>query len=166
MAIASVSCEGWAIALIALAFVLSRERSGRRTIAEVLPLFAGLLLAGLAVQVLKRIVDVPRPLTVYGTAVHVLLHPLRQHAFPSGHSASIAALAAFAVRRYGRVAWPLVLLAILGGISRVYVGAHWTLDVAAGWAVGIAAAPVAAWAWERGRTHLARPAALPTPEPE
>ena len=159
MEASSVACEGWAIALVGLAFVLSRERSLRVALRVALALGAALILAGIAVQVLKRVVDVPRPLAVFGpAAVHVLLQPLRRQAFPSGHSASAGALAAFALLRYRRAAWPLLLLAAAGGISRVYVGAHWVLDVIAGWAVGAAAAVIAARGWERlraGETAIA-----------
>jgi membrane-associated phospholipid phosphatase len=70
--------------------------------------------------------------------VHLVLEPLGQFAFPSGHAAAVAALAAAITLRYGaQVSWVWVL-ALLGGLSRVYVGAHWATDVAAGWALGAA----------------------------
>ena len=82
---------------------------------------------------------------MYGPAlVHVQLEPLFGGGFPSGHSASAAALAFFALARYGARAWPLLMLAFLGGVSRVYVGAHGVLDVLGGWTVGALCGTVAA----------------------
>lgn len=139
----TVACEGWAMSLIALAFVYTRTRRLRGLIRATIPAFAALLLAGALANGLKELVHTPRPLAVLDPArVHVLLEPLRLHAFPSGHSASAAALAAWALHRWGWPAWPLLVLAILGGISRVAVGAHWTFDVLGGWAVGALAALV------------------------
>lgn len=157
MALASMGCEGWAIALIAAVFVISQERDPGRAGRAVVPLVAGLLLAGLAAQLLKRAVDVPRPLAVLGAAhVHLLLEPLRARSFPSGHAASAAALAVFATLHYRARAWPLWILAVVGGLSRVYVGAHWTLDVAAGWAVGAVAVVAVEAALARLRLRDAR----------
>lgn len=137
----TVSCEGWAMTLIALLFVYTRTRRLRGLVRATIPAFAALLLSGVVANVLKEIVHTPRPLGVLDPGqVHVLLEPLRLHAFPSGHSASAAALAAWALHRWGRPAWPLLVLAILGGLSRVAVGAHWTFDVLGGWAIGAASA--------------------------
>jgi len=154
----TIACEGWALALWVIAFVFARERSAREALRALLPAALALLLAGLAGRALKELWNVPRPLSVLGPdAVHVLLEPLRNRSFPSGHSASAAAVALFALRRYGSRAWPLVLLALGGGISRLYVGAHWTLDVLSGWAVGAIAGLAAEPA---GRAVLAASRAL------
>ena len=93
-----------------------------------------------------------------------ILHAVRaiNASFPSGHatlSATVfltlgALIAHFAERRRVRVyaLAAAVILSLLVGCSRVYLGVHWPTDVLAGWCVGAAWALVwwgAAIAWER-----------------
>ncbi len=93
-----------------------------------------------------------------------ILHAVRaiNASFPSGHAALSATvfltlgalIAHFAERRRGRVyaLAAAVILSLVVGCSRVYLGVHWPTDVLAGWCVGAAWALLwwgAAIAWER-----------------
>lgn len=116
--------------------------TGKRhaAIATVISVVSGVLLS----QAMKMAYARPRPgLVPHGVEVY-------SASFPSGHSMMAAivylTLAAMLVRTQAdrRVkAYCLavaVLLTLLVGMSRVYLGVHWPTDVLAGWALG------AAWA--------------------
>lgn len=76
--------------------------------------------------------------------------------FPSSHAANAFALAAAMSRRWPRSGWALWPLAILVAISRVYLNRHFTSDVLAGAAVGVAMTVIVfAWAGRRERLRAA-----------
>ena len=120
---------GAVFAVAALAALLRRFRLA-------LELLAAGLLAYYSAKGLKDLVDRARPaalindVVVRGPASHGL-------GYPSGHAAVSFALAATAVpflaRRWRRVIWVLPLTV---GFARVFVGAHLSLDVAGGFALG------------------------------
>jgi membrane-associated phospholipid phosphatase len=89
--------------------------------------------AALWTQVTKQLIDVPRPLTVFGDGAFHLAGPAFRHvSFPSGHAAAAAALAGIWILGVeGHALWRAALLGVawLVGLSRIMVGVHWPLDV-------------------------------------
>ena len=124
--------------LLAL-FVLGRPRVWAAVLASV-P--AGALMS---VSV-KHWAAVPRPAAVLEQTWFNLIGPALQHnSFPSGHTisafaAAAAVLATCVARPQRRRDWALIacglLTATLIALSRLAVGAHWPLDLAAGAAIG------------------------------
>jgi undecaprenyl-diphosphatase len=115
--------------------------------------------------------DRPRPELV----PHIMAAPTPS--FPSGHSASAAAvyltlgalLARFQTRRRLRLFFVglAVAITVLVGFSRVYLGVHWPSDVVAGWTLGGGWA-VACWlaaSWLRRRHVLPETADQAEPGP-
>jgi len=65
-----------------------------------------------------------------------LLQGCGANSFPSNHSANTAAFAVYTFLFYRKAGWYLWLIPLLVGISRIYVGVHFPLDVFGGWIFG------------------------------
>jgi membrane-associated phospholipid phosphatase len=86
---------------------------------------------------LKRALDMPRPFAVLGDAVHVIGPHLTAGSFPSGHTTTAFVLASVLAAGLPRAtAFGVLILALLVGLARIAVGAHWPLDIAGGMACG------------------------------
>jgi len=92
---------------------------------------------GIVTEILKRIINRPRPYEVL--QVHKLIIDFeRGVSFPSGHATVYFALAfSFWGTKYF---WPFFVLALLGSAARVFVGVHYPLDILAGAIIGLATA--------------------------
>ena len=112
------------------------------------------LLSGAVTQVLKRIVDAPRPLTWFATNYPDVQLPLvdgvemsRYFSFPSGHTttffAFFFALSIIVSQSNLRSHWCSVTqiiffsLAALGGYSRIYLSQHFAADILGGMGIGL-----------------------------
>lgn len=121
--------DGLTATLVALLIWLYRPKRG-------FVMVASLILVGIFVPLLKAYFDMPRPTMVIDN-VRILGRTLRHHSFPSGHSATAVAygcaLATF-LKSWKMIT--LYILATIAAISRIYVGVHFPVDVAAGIAAG------------------------------
>ena len=119
---------------------------------------SGLLAVGAAASltaVLKELVDRVRP-ALADPGIEALVATPGSASFPSGHAATAFAAAVAVGAFHPRVRWPLLGLAALVGLSRIYLGVHYVLDVLAGAALGIALGLAVVWATRRLQAWLAR----------
>ena len=105
-------------------------------------------LAALAVTVLKEAFDRARPPLADPSLSAVGPVPASA-SFPSGHSATAFAAAVAVGLLYPRLRWPLLALAALVAVSRVYLGVHYVTDVAVGTVLGALVGLATAWVVRR-----------------
>lgn len=128
------------IAVLAVFGFLALAKAWRPAIFILAASVGGLIVS----SVLKEVIDRPRPdLVPHGNLIYTA-------SFPSGHSMmsavvylTLATLVTRLIERNRLKGYALgvaMVLTLLVGVSRVYLGVHWPSDVLAGWAAG------AAWA--------------------
>lgn len=83
----------------------------------------------------KRLFSRPRPFVSLHDVTMLVLPP-DEFSFPSGHTAAAFAVATVAGFCIPGLLVPLILVAMLIGLSRVYLGVHYPSDVAAGAVLG------------------------------
>ncbi|ALC06939.1 hypothetical protein CDES_12975 [Corynebacterium deserti GIMN1.010] len=99
------------------------------------PVIAGVGLANLTSHIWKKVIERPRP----DAALHLVEET--NFSMPSGHAVGATAFAVVIGLAIGMGAhkwWSLAvwILALLVGLSRLYVGVHWPSDVVIGWLLG------------------------------
>jgi len=153
------------LALIGLALAAAALSSPRRIPGVFARVLGSALLAWGLLEAIYAVYDRPRPEeTLGGVSVngHTWAH---LNSFPSGHMAITAALAVATVLLFPRLRTVLAVYVAAVAFTRVLFGAHFSLDVVAGTALGIAGALLVAVAVERlqGRSREAS-AVDPLPE--
>ena len=115
---------------------------------------SAMIVSALSTQILKHLINAPRPLTWFGMHMPDIELPLTEgvrmncwFSFPSGHTTSFFALALVAsilitshprISRLPSLLFQMLLfgLAAIGAYSRIYLSQHFALDVFAGMLVG------------------------------
>jgi undecaprenyl-diphosphatase len=103
---------------------------------EGLVLIFSLLITWIVVILIKVLVSAPRPFEVIDSVRTLGLYG-GGDSFPSGHTAIAAAIAGAIKPYHPRAGLLLILFALLVGISRVYLGVHFPIDVIVGFLIGL-----------------------------
>lgn len=104
--------------------------------------FGAVAAAGLLVTVSKEFFDRARPPVSGIEAVGIIP---ASASFPSGHSATAFAAAVAVGAFYPGLRRPLLALAAVVALSRVYLGVHYATDVVAGSALGVVLGLASVW---------------------
>jgi membrane-associated phospholipid phosphatase len=134
--------EYFYILMLALVFWCIDKRYGYK-------LSFAFLLSGVVNGVAKSIVNAPRPIGTDGIR-SLRVETATGTSFPSGHTQSITSFMVSVMKKLNR-AWAYIvgcILILLVGISRMYLGVHWPLDVLGGIVFGTAAVLLADAAFE------------------
>lgn len=136
---------------IAVLLVLLGKRCYRTAGYWVLTIFGGLF----GVQLLKLLVHLPRPVTIY--------HGASAYGFPSGHttmSIIIYGFLAILIARSlaSKLQWGLFVtvfvLSFFIALSRLYLGAHWLSDVLGGFLIGTSWTALLGIAYIKGQAEM------------
>lgn len=150
------------VAVLLLVWRRLQDRPGAVPVEVQLCTFAiGLALAIAAAAVAKSLLALPRPFVLLGDAFYrASSFPDSRFTMPSGHSVYVGVLAAALWPVLGRVGRLGVLLfAAAVGWSRIVLGAHFPVDVLAGFALGLACVAAAAPMAPRLARNLSFPGA-------
>lgn len=103
-------------------------------------LFTSVLFAVLGMGILKAVVRAPRPFQVLESIDGKRLETATGYSFPSGHTTTGAAFYTALALTYKKrpVSILCAVMMALVGLSRLYLGVHWPIDVFAGLLLGVA----------------------------
>jgi hypothetical protein len=98
------------------------------------------LLSGVLIAGFKQFFSDPRPAGILAqTDFHIVGDILKQYSFPSGHTTTAFAMAGFIMLTFANLPMRIfvLILAVIAGVSRISVGAHWPEDILAGAPLGL-----------------------------
>ncbi|MGP4016904.1 phosphatase PAP2 family protein, partial [Saccharopolyspora sp. 5N708] len=127
-------------------FELGGRRADRRLFVLVVPLVAAPV-SWLLSELIKDQVQQERPCRALRIAGGTIANcaDVSNWSLPSSHSAAAAAFAVTLSVLWRRITALAVVLALLEGFSRIFIGVHYPHDVLAGFALGAAVGAVTVW---------------------
>jgi undecaprenyl-diphosphatase len=141
--------NGWVIAPLLLIVAYFKVPKTRIWL-FILVSASGMIASGLINSKIKDITNRPRPVVYFSQThpdtavsnvphfnVHVVGQPLAYRSFPSGHTNTSVSAATLVALAFGGWFWLAFFPAALVGYSRMYMGLHFPLDVAAGALLGL-----------------------------
>src|SRR5581483_11547375 len=140
--------DWWVKSLVIVGIGLAADLWARRPPAAAALSTLAYFAAGGTASGLKDVFDRPRP-SLVDPAVEPLVAVPHSYAMPSGHAATAFGAAAAVALVHRRLGAPLLALATLVALSRVWLGVHYLSDVLVGAALG-SAVSLTLWVCARG----------------
>ena len=126
----------FAIGMIVVYFLYFRKKK------EAMTLLYAFLISGITVQIIKNLVNAPRPRLFFEQGQYMFfldgVSLSNNSSFPSGHTATAFAIATIMILFLKNKKWqmPILLAAALVGYSRIYLAQHFLIDVLIGAIIG------------------------------
>ena len=118
--------------LVAILILIGNSYTRRMGLESLVSLF----ISQIIVHSLKRILIRERPYNIIED-LNTFGIMMKDYSFPSGHTAASFSIATTIALNIPRLAIFVFVIAIMVGISRIYLGVHYPTDVAAGIILGI-----------------------------
>ena len=156
--------------VVILALVVAMVLVGKQARRTVIQALLAWPIANGMTDLFKHFLPEPRPFQELANVALRGISPLNHsHGTASAHAANMAAVAfafTFGLRWWGL---PWIVIAVLTGISRIYVGAHYPYQVILGWTCGIVAGVAVTTSWslveKRGQRVNGQAEASPAAQP-
>ena len=139
--------DNWILPILVLIFYLGFKAEKRGKITLVLLILTIILTDSICAQILKPFFERIRPSHMNMEGLNLLVSKGGKWSMPSNHASNMFSLAVILSYFFGRFKLILFCLAIIIGISRVYVGVHYPGDVMIGALVGYSISWVVITLW-------------------
>lgn len=111
--------------------------------------FSSIVFAGIITKLLKIIIGRARPIFADPMMFNSFSDTSVFHSMPSGHTAMAFAGLVMIGMLYPKIKWATWTLAIIAGVSRIYVGVHWPADVILAAFIGMVCADIVKYSLKR-----------------
>lgn len=132
----------YTVVLIGMLFALFEDKKGKDIL---ILLLMGMILSAIVIGLIKSSVLRPRPYEVMSNVV--LLTTEVDSSFPSGHTVVSTCMSVILAKEYNKKY--LLLIPLLVGFSRIYIGVHYPSDVFFGLILGVIIATITEYVFNK-----------------